>query len=84
MREGLGGLNRDGRAPEQGDILPCSSSQKTNIRSVSEQYRPQFDSEITPIRLVMGYNRPFEPEQLNQFNNTEYTISAQSDRMGQD
>lgn len=83
MREGLGGLHRDGRALEQGDILPCSSSQRTNTRAVSEQYRPQFDIDITQIRLVMGYQQDlFKPEQLNQFFNTEYTISAQSDRMG--
>lgn len=83
VREGLGGLHRDGRALEKGDILPCNNSQTTNTRAVSEQYRPQFDIEITQIRLVMGYQQHlFEPEQLNQFFNTEYTISAQSDRMG--
>ena len=83
VRERLGGLHKDGKALEKGDSLPCSDSQATAIRTVPAQYRPQFDMDITEIRLVMGYQQDlFKPEQLDQFFTTVYTISPNSDRMG--
>ena len=83
VREGLGGLHKDGRALEQGDILPCNSSQASITRAVPEQYQPQFDASITDIRIIMGYQQDlFKPDQLNKFFSAEYTISPQSDRMG--
>jgi biotin-dependent carboxylase-like uncharacterized protein len=83
VRENLGGLYKNGKVLERGDNLPCNNSKATRIHSVPEQCRPQFDSDITEIRILMGYQHHlFQSDQLEQFFTTEYTISPQSDRMG--
>lgn len=82
-REQLGGLHKNGQALAQGDLLPCNASQENTTRTVAERYRPQFDSDIAEIRVILGYqHNQFEPDQLNHFFDNDYTISQQSDRMG--
>ena len=82
-RDGLGGLHKDGRTLEQGDFLPCISNTVKAARSVAEKYRPQFNQNVTEIRMVMGYQYDqFETDQLDNFFAAEYTISQQSNRMG--
>jgi len=83
IREQLGGLYKNGQPLQTGDILPCMPGKKTTLRSVPEQFRTQFDTDVTEVRLVPGYQYDqFSQAQLDQFFNSEYKIANNSDRMG--
>jgi allophanate hydrolase subunit 2 len=63
--------------------LPCISNTVKAARFVAEKYRPQFNQNVTEIRMVMGYQYDqFETDQLDNFFAAEYTISQHSNRMG--
>jgi biotin-dependent carboxylase-like uncharacterized protein len=79
MRGGFGGWN--GRPLQAGDRLPLRS----NIPSPRQEHELEaFRPEIrTRIRAVPGpQNDYFSPEELAAFFESEYLISAGSDRMG--
>jgi len=83
VREGLGGLHKNGQPLQQGDILPCHTKQIANMHSIPEQHRLIFNTDVTEVRMVLGYQyTQFSASQLDQFFSAEYTISPQSDRMG--
>lgn len=83
VREDLGGLNKQGMPLIKGDILPCKSCAPSAQRSVPEKYHCQFDTDITEVRMITGYQyEQFSEQQTNQFFTTDYVISQNSDRMG--
>ena len=83
VREDLGGLNKQGMPLNKGDILPCKSCAPSAQRSVPEKYHCQFDTDITEVRMITGYQyEQFSEQQTNQFFTTDYVISQNSDRMG--
>jgi biotin-dependent carboxylase-like uncharacterized protein len=81
-REGLGGLHGDGRALEEGDLLPCAASGAAFERgaSVSWPYVPDYRE--TPVLRVLPGGDAFEPEQRAAFFERTWQLSPQSDRMG--
>lgn len=82
-RDGLGGLHKNGKPLKKGDFLPCIPQAETETRTLGEKYRPQFNQDVTEIRMVMGYQYDqFKADQLDKFFAAEYAISQQSDRMG--
>ena len=63
--------------------MPCIPHAETETRTLGEKYRPQFNQDVTEIRMVMGYQYDqFKADQLDKFFAAEYVISQQSDRMG--
>ena len=83
VREGLGGLNGDGKPLQQGDIVPCQTGKATTQQRTPQQQIPSYDSQITELRMVLGYQQSqFSPSQLKLFFESIYTISQNSDRMG--
>ena len=83
VREGLGGLNGDGKPLQQGDIVPCQTGKATTQQRTPQQQIPSYDSQITELRMVLGYQQSqFSPSQLKLFFESTYTLSQNSDRMG--
>lgn len=85
VREQLGGLT--GGPLMAGDYLPCEpSSQVAAISGVCEKISengiPDYDQKIV-VRVILGSQYPsFSSVDQNTFFNTEYQITAESDRMG--
>ena len=83
VREGLGGLSKQGTPLKKDDILPCKSRAPSAQRSVPKKFHCQFDTHTAEIRMVTGYQyEQFSQQQINQFFSTDYVISQNSDRMG--
>lgn len=83
VREGLGGLN--GNKLEVGDFLPSDpyeSSEDSRCLKLPKGYRPVYGHHAM-LRVIPGYQQhDFSRHQQRRFFSNEYTISAQSDRMG--
>ena len=95
LRAGIGGFN--GRALNQGDELPLRGSdhlspfdqlatdtakRKPRLMKLTAGLIPEYKHEQT-IRVIPGPEAHyFEIEGLRNFLSTEYTVTAQSDRMG--
>ncbi|QOF82875.1 MULTISPECIES: biotin-dependent carboxyltransferase family protein [unclassified Pseudomonas] len=81
-REGLGGLHGDGRALEEGDLLPCAASGEAFERGASVPWPYVPDYRETPMLRVLPGGDVFEPEQRAAFFERTWQLSPQSDRMG--
>ena len=81
-REGLGGLHGDGRALEEGDLLPCAASGAAFERGASVPWPYVPDYRETPVLRVLPGGDVFEPEQRGAFFERTWHLSPQSDRMG--
>ena len=88
VREGIGGLN--GGKLESEDFLPCggdgtstsSDDDNSQCLMLSKGYRPVYGHHAM-LRVIPGYQQhDFSRYQQRRFFSNEYTISAQSDRMG--
>lgn len=79
-REGLGGLQGDGRALAEGDLLPCASAVFQRAASVPWSYRPDY-RKVPLLRVLPGADE-FSVEQRAAFFGQTWKISPQSDRMG--
>ncbi len=81
LRAGIGGFQ--GRALMQGDELPVGEPVgKSRLIKIPEGLIPEYKHEQT-IRIISGPEAHyFEIAGLRNFLSTEYTITAQSDRMG--
>lgn len=83
-REGLGGLHGDGRALEEGDLLPCAASANAFERGASVPWPYVPDYRATPrLRVVLGGDaEAFAPAQRTALFERAWQVSPQSDRMG--
>jgi biotin-dependent carboxylase-like uncharacterized protein len=81
LRAGIGG--HQGRALIQGDELPLGEFKRPSvIKVIPEGLMPKYKHEQT-IRVISGPEAHyFEMAGLRSFLSTEYTVTAQSDRMG--
>ncbi|MDF3934917.1 biotin-dependent carboxyltransferase family protein [Pseudomonas citronellolis] len=81
-REGLGGLHGDGRALEEGDLLPCAASGEafTQGASVPWPYIPDY-RETPRLRVLPGVDA-FTDRAREHFFGQTWRLSPQSDRMG--
>jgi biotin-dependent carboxylase-like uncharacterized protein len=79
-RESVGGLN--GGPLKIGDILPCDGVSSITPLKLAQRYWPTYKQEVV-LRVVLGYQQDsFSEHQQWRFFNSEYTVSARSDRMG--
>ena len=82
-REGLGGLNQDGRPLQEGDHLPChAGSARVLNRKVSERWRPDYKEELVLSVIPCAQVDRFPASVLDTFFNNPYTLTRQTDRMG--
>lgn len=81
LRAGIGGFQ--GRALMPGDELPLGIAlQKPRLKKLPEGLIPEYKHEQT-IRIISGPEAHyFEIAGLRSLLSTEYTVTAQSDRMG--
>lgn len=81
LRAGIGG--HKGRALMPGDDLPLGEPVgKPRLKTIPEGLIPEYKHEQT-IRIISGPEAHFfEIAGLRSFLSTEYTVTAQSDRMG--
>ncbi|MHC1733828.1 MAG: biotin-dependent carboxyltransferase family protein [Bacteroidales bacterium] len=81
LRAGIGGFN--GRALVSGDELPLGEPLgKPRLKRIPEDLIPEYKHEQT-IRIISGPEAHyFKIAGLRSFLATEYTVTAQSDRMG--
>lgn len=81
LRAGIGGFH--GRALTPGDELPLGEPVgKPRLKKLPEVLIPEYKHEQT-IRIISGPEAHyFEIAGLRSFLSTEYTVTAQSDRMG--
>jgi len=81
LRAGIGG--HQGRALMQGDELPLGEFKRPSvIKVIPEGLIPEYKHKQT-IRVIPGPEAHyFEIAGLRNFLSTEYTVTAQSDRMG--
>jgi len=81
LRAGIGGFQ--GRALMPGDELPLGEPVgKPRLKKIPEGLIPEYKHE-QPIRIISGPEAHyFEIVGLRSFLSTEYTVTAQSDRMG--
>jgi biotin-dependent carboxylase-like uncharacterized protein len=81
LRAGIGGFQ--GRALIAGDELPLGDPRgKPYLKEIPEGLIPEYRNEQT-IRVISGPEAHyFEIAGLRNFLSTEYTVTAQSDRMG--
>ncbi|CAM3695083.1 biotin-dependent carboxyltransferase family protein [Parendozoicomonas haliclonae] len=84
-REKIGGLTQAGSRIKAGDSLPYTSYQRNKQkpqRQVPAKYQPDYSAPLE-LRVIEGYQRDLFPESaVEQFYNSAYTISQNSDRMG--
>jgi biotin-dependent carboxylase-like uncharacterized protein len=81
LRAGIGGFQ--GRALMPGDELPLGEPRSNpRLKKLPEGLIPEYNHEQT-IRIISGPEAHyFEIAGLRSFLSTEYTVTAQSDRMG--
>ena len=80
-KAGIGGF--EGRPLRKGDILQVSKSiASAKVARVPSEYKPVYGNQIT-LRVVLGpQDDLFTEEGISTFLDSEYTVSAQADRMG--
>ena len=82
-RAGVGGV--DGKALQVGSTLVVGKQQvdlTMQLRTLPTAFIPQYSSELT-VRVLLGPQDDLFAEQgITTFFNSEYTISAEADRMG--
>ncbi len=84
IRESLGGLDAKGSALKSGDILPFTPHRlpKTKPRQMTFRFKPDYNLPIK-LRVIEGYQyHDFDPEVIDTFYSSEFTISPDSNRMG--
>ncbi len=64
------------------DMLPCDEYRDSLLTSTPQIHIPEFLDIIT-LRVVLGYQSDcFEPQEIEKFFSSPYTVSNQTDRMG--
>lgn len=82
MRDGIGGLDGQGRALQAGDRLPCVASAAQEHRVLAPRHRPDYRRPLT-LRVIAGQQQELFPaDELARFFAAGYRISPHSDRMG--
>lgn len=81
LRGQLGGV--DGRKLLKDDIIPIESHNRyIGIRRIEDKLIPRYSNSYT-ARVIMGQEEDrFEEDSIRTFFDTEYTLTAQCDRMG--
>ncbi len=79
VRAGIGGLN--GRPLRKGDILRADVA-FTRTAQIPAKYIPTYSNALA-LRVILGpQDDYFTKDGISTFLNSEYTVSAQADRMG--
>lgn len=83
LREGLGGLQGDGRAIAIGDSLTWAGNANTNVmRQIPAEFIPQYQA-APHLQLVLGSQiGDFRGQSLFDTFNSEWLIDQRADRMG--
>lgn len=82
VREGLGGLKKNGEPIKNGDVLTFST-QASIKAAVSEPVELNMLEHPTKLRLIPGYQfGDFTKAAVNRFFSTEFFLSSNMDRMG--
>ena len=85
-REGLGGLNADGSALRNGDILPCDPTDLSTptLWQLPKKLRADYSQHSAQLRVILGYQHrtAFSDAQKQLFFSSEYSVSQSNDRMG--
>jgi biotin-dependent carboxylase-like uncharacterized protein len=81
VKAGIGGLS--GRPLRRGDTLNVKiSAASASAARIPAEYIPSYDDRTT-LRAILGpQDDCFTDEGIHTFLNSEYTVSAQADRMG--
>jgi len=83
VREGTGGLQGNGHAIKEGDLIPCGAiSQLAINRKIPNQWIPDYRKPLTLDVLPCAQVEQFSERALATFFSNAYTLSPQSDRMG--
>ncbi|MBE5784768.1 MAG: biotin-dependent carboxyltransferase family protein [Clostridiales bacterium] len=79
IKAGIGGLM--GRKLQAGDMIPIAPASGVSFWGIAE--KEDFSAAVKLLRVVMGpQDDRFTEAGINAFLHTEYTVTAQSDRMG--
>jgi biotin-dependent carboxylase-like uncharacterized protein len=81
VRAGIGGLN--GRPLRKGDILRANTGvASAKAARIPAKYIPAYSNDLA-LRVILGpQDDYFTDDGISTFLNSEYTVSAQADRMG--
>jgi biotin-dependent carboxylase-like uncharacterized protein len=82
VREGIGGINKNGVKLKDGDKLEYSSFKNRGTRAVSSHFIPDYSLNIE-LGLIPSYQFDgFSKQQIDMFFSSTYQVSDQMDRMG--
>ncbi len=83
VRNGMGGLgDSNGALLKEGDFLPANSCEVGASRRVPTRYLPTYGGSIE-LRVIESYQvNQFQADQKEKFYGSEYTLTADCDRMG--
>lgn len=82
MRDRLGGLQQAGQKLQPGDTLPYRGRHRAVSRSVAQHFIPDY-AHCVEIGVLPTYQfERFSASARQRFFSSEYTLTAQSDRMG--
>lgn len=82
MRDQFGGLTKEGKKLNDGDLLPFNAKVLPYCRSVPNMFVPDFPR-IIEVGVLPTYQfDQFSPEAREIFFNERYTVTSQMDRMG--
>lgn len=82
MRDKFGGIHGDGLPLRDGDSLPYAGQVRPVTRQVKQQFRPQY-APVIELGVLPTYQfEQFSQAQRARFFDSEYTITALSNRMG--
>jgi len=81
VRAGIGGLN--GRPLRKGDVLKAKAADTSaKAARIPAKYIPAYSNDLA-LRVILGpQDDYFTDKGISTFLNSEYTVSAQADRMG--
>lgn len=83
VREGTGGLHRNGQAVAQNDVMPCRPGLRfVPSRKIPDVWIPDYRADLYLQVIPCAQIDRFGAEALNTFFSNPYTLTPQADRMG--
>lgn len=83
IRDRLGGLEKNGKKLNDGDLLNYSETSNQIINRVPEKFIPNYSQHPQSLFVIPSYQYELFPkDQQSIFFNSIYTVSPQIDRMG--